>query len=94
MNRNFVAAFIIAMAAPVVAAAETFEEMCLRVSEEWGTEGDVASQCSCLDEKSAGDSAVRDELTRLADTMSSDAEAYEAGSDEVKSLFDACSVDN
>lgn len=81
------------MAAGAV-SAESFEEMCVRVSEEWGTQGDVASQCSCLDDKTAGDSALRDEMTMLADTMSSDADAYEAGSDDVKAAFDACSVDS
>lgn len=75
------------------AFAESFEDMCLRVSADWGTKGDVASQCSCLDAKTSGKSALRDEMTMLAETQASDADAYEAGSADVKAVFDACSVD-
>ncbi|HNR77336.1 MAG TPA: hypothetical protein PKM48_09415 [Parvularculaceae bacterium] len=89
----FSAAAAIALAAGV-AYAESIEDMCLRVSEDWGTEGDVAAQCSCLADEAAADSAVEEELRSLADSYSNDEEAYDAASDATKSAFDACSVDS
>lgn len=90
----FAAATAATMFAASVAAAESFEALCLRVSGEWGTKGDVAGQCSCLADLAAGDAALEDELTSLADTQSSDDAAYEAGSDEAKAAFDSCSVNS
>jgi hypothetical protein len=76
------------------ANAESFGEMCQRVSDEWGTVGDIDAQCACLADKAAGDSAFNDELTSLADAYSSDQEAYDAASDSTKAALDACSVNS
>ena len=76
------------------ASAESIEDMCVRVSEDWGTEGDVAAQCACLAEEAAGDAAVESELRSLADNYSNDEEAYEGASDATKAAFDSCSVDS
>lgn len=89
-----IAVFAAAAVIASVAAAESIEDMCLRVSEEWGTGGDVASQCSCLADTAAGDSAVDAELRSLGDDYSNDEEAYEAASDATKAAFDACSVNS
>ena len=83
-----------AMIAAPAASAESFEDMCMRVSDEWGTAGDVASQCSCLADKAAGDSSIDSELRSLADEYSSDADAYDAASDATKAALDACSVNS
>ncbi|NWG91838.1 MAG: hypothetical protein HXY21_04935 [Parvularculaceae bacterium] len=74
--------------------AESFEDMCMRVSDEWGTQGDVAGQCACLAAKAAGDPALDSELRSLADAYSSDQEAYDAASDGTKAALDACSVNS
>lgn len=87
------AAVAVALAAGL-AYAESIEDMCVRVSEEWGTAGDVAAQCSCLAVEAAGDPAVEAELRSLADNYSNDDEAYEGASDATKSAFDACSVNS
>jgi hypothetical protein len=76
------------------AVAESFEDICHRVSEEWGTQGDVGAQCACLAGKAAADGAVDSELRSLADSYSSDAEAYEAASAGTKAALDACSVNS
>ncbi|MCB2097608.1 MAG: hypothetical protein KDE05_08255 [Parvularculaceae bacterium] len=76
------------------AGAESIEDMCVRVSEEWGTEGDVATQCACLADEAAGDPAVENELRSLADNYSNDEEAYEGASAATKAAFDSCSVDS
>lgn len=76
------------------ALAESVEDMCLRVSEEWGTQGDVGAQCSCLASKASGDSALAGELRALGDNYSSDQEAYDASSVGTKAAFDACSVNS
>jgi hypothetical protein len=76
------------------AFAESFEDMCLRVSQAWGTQGDVAGQCACLAGKAAGDSALDSELRSLANVYSSDQEAYDAASDGAKAALDACSVNS
>jgi len=76
------------------AFAESTEEMCVRVSDEWGTQGDVAAQCSCLADKAAGDAALDNELRSLADNYSNDQEAYDAASDGTKAAFDSCSVNS
>ena len=76
------------------ASAESLEEMCARVSEEWATQGDIASQCSCLADKAAGDSSIDSELRRLADAYSNDQEAYDAADDGTKAALDACSVNS
>ncbi len=86
------AAALAGLATP--AFAESVEEMCLRVSEEWGTQGDVAAQCSCLAGEAAGDSALESELRTLGDKYSSDQEAYDAASAGTKAAFDACSVNS
>ncbi len=83
-----------AMAFASGASAESFGDMCLRVSEEWGTKGDVAAQCSCLSGKAAGNSAIDSELRDLADAYSNDQEAYDAASAETKAALDACSVNS
>lgn len=80
------------MAAATAASAESFEDMCLRISDDWGTKGDVAAQCSCLAGRAASDSALDGELRSLADAYSSDQEAYDAASDGTKAALDACSV--
>ncbi|OFX00656.1 MAG: hypothetical protein A3E78_08275 [Alphaproteobacteria bacterium RIFCSPHIGHO2_12_FULL_63_12] len=76
------------------AFAESTEEMCLRVSGEWGTQGDVASQCSCLADKAANDAALDGELRALGDNYANDQEAYDAASDGTKAAFDSCSVNS
>ena len=76
------------------AGAESVEEMCVRVSEEWGTQGDVAAQCSCLADAAAGDSALESELYALGDKFSNDQEAYDGSSDSAKAAFDSCSVNS
>lgn len=76
------------------ASAESFNDLCLRISAEWGTTGDVTSQCSCLAGLASGDAALEEELTMLANTKSSDEEAYDAGSDAAKAALDSCSVDS
>jgi len=76
------------------AGAESFEDMCHRVSAEWGTQGDVGAQCACLADKAAADSAVDSELRSLADSYSSDQEAYDAASAGAKAALDACSVNS
>ncbi|HOP19217.1 MAG TPA: hypothetical protein PLV61_12120 [Parvularculaceae bacterium] len=76
------------------AGAESVEDMCLRVSAEWGSTGDVAAQCSCLADKASGDAALADELTALGNSKGSDAEAYDAASDGTKAALDACSVES
>lgn len=90
----FAASALAAMFAASIAAAESFEDICLRVSDEWGTAGDVAGQCSCLADFAAADAALESELKGLADSQSSDDAAYEAGSDEAKAAFDSCSVNS
>lgn len=76
------------------AYAESTEEMCVRVSKEWGTQGDIAAQCFCLAGMAAGDAALDGELRSLADSYSNDQEAYGAASDGTKSAFDSCSVNS
>ncbi|TNE58923.1 MAG: hypothetical protein EP340_03985 [Alphaproteobacteria bacterium] len=92
--KKFLIAGIASMMIAGSASAESFEEMCLRVSDEWQSTGDVASQCSCLAEKAAADQSLADEITSLTETASNDSEAYEAGSDSVKAAFDECSVES
>ncbi len=89
-----VAAALAAVGLGSAALAESVEDMCLRVSEEWGTQGDVGAQCSCLAAKTEGDAALESELRSLGDRYSSDQEAYDASSDGTKAAFDACSVDS
>lgn len=86
-----IGAFSAAMIGPVW--AESFEDMCLRVSAEWGSTGDVASQCSCLAGMAAADQGLADEITALAAVHKSDAEAYAAASDAGKAAFDQCAVE-
>lgn len=88
-----VAAFAFLGFAPS-AGAESFEDICHRVSAEWGTQGDVGAQCACLAGKAAVDAAVDSELRSLADSYSSDQEAYDAASDGAKAALDACSVNS
>lgn len=83
-----------AMTLSSAAYAESFQDMCLRVSDEWDTQGDVAAQCTCLSGKAAGDSAIDSELRALADAYSSDQEAYDAASAATKAALDACSVNS
>jgi hypothetical protein len=83
----------VALAAGSIAFAEDFESLCLSVSEDWATEGDVAGQCSCLAGKAAADPALDAELRRLAESASSDEEAYESASAAAKAAMDACAVD-
>ena len=91
--KSFVAVGAAALTLSGAAFAESFEEMCLRVSAEWGSTGDVAGQCSCLADAVAGDEGLAEELTTLAETHSSDAEAYEAASEPGKAALDSCSVE-
>ncbi|MEZ5920020.1 MAG: hypothetical protein R3C60_01580 [Parvularculaceae bacterium] len=90
----FGAAIVSAAMFSTAAFSESVEEMCLRVSGEWGTEGDVAAQCSCLADKAAGDAALDAELRSLGEKFTNDNEAYEASSDDTKAAFDACSVNS
>lgn len=90
----FAAVAAMTVLAAGAAAAESIKDMCVRVSEEWGTQGDVAGQCSCLAELAAGDSALDGELRTLSDAYSNDEEAYEAASDGTKAAFDTCSVNS
>lgn len=76
------------------AAAESFEDMCLRVSGEWGSTGDVAAQCSCLAELAAGDQSLADEMTALGESASNDAETYEGASAAGKAAMDQCAVES
>jgi hypothetical protein len=92
MPKLIAAALLLASTAP--ASAESFNDLCKRVSAEWGTQGDVAGQCSCLSEKTAADSALDAEMRRLAESFSSDADAYDAASSSAKAAFDACSVNS
>ena len=85
------------LATTIIAAAanaESFEDMCVRVSEEWATQGDIASQCACLADKATADSSVDSDLRSLADVYSNDQEAYDAASDGAKAALDACSVNS
>lgn len=93
MKRIAVIAAAFAVAAGSIAFASEFEALCLSVSEDWATEGDVASQCSCLAAKAAANPALDAELRRLAETASSDEEAYEMASAATKAAMDACAVD-
>ncbi len=93
MVKAIIAASFAAAILVGVANAESFEDMCVRVSGEWGTGGDVAGQCSCLAEQAAGNAQLEAEIRALGEAHSSDAEAYEAGGDDVKAAFDHCSVD-
>lgn len=90
----FGAAMLAATFIAGAARAESFEDMCVRVSKEWATQGDIASQCSCLAGKASGDSSIDGELRSLADAYSSDQEAYDAASDGAKAALDACSVNS
>ncbi len=90
----FGATALVVMSAAGGALAESFEDICLRVSDEWGTSGDVGAQCSCLADKTGSDPALDAELRSLADAHSSDQEAYDAASDGAKAALDACSVDS
>ncbi|MFN3958772.1 MAG: hypothetical protein ACK4NP_02535 [Parvularculaceae bacterium] len=93
MKKFAVAAGALALVAGSFAAASEFEALCLSVSEDWATEGDVAGQCSCLAAKASANPALDAELRRLAETASSDEEAYEMASAAAKAAMDACSVD-
>lgn len=86
------AAAALALGIGSIASAEGFEAMCMRVSDEWATQGDVVAQCACLADRASGDPALDEELRELGDTMSSDQEAYDAASDATKAALDACSV--
>lgn len=88
----FAATTILAIAP--AAYAESFGDMCRRVSEEWGTQGDIGAQCGCLADKAAGDASIESELRSLADDYVSDQEAYDAASAETKAALDACSVNS
>jgi hypothetical protein len=94
MKKTFAAATIVALSLGATASAESFGDMCMRVSDEWGTEGDVAGQCECLAGRAAGDAALDAELRALGDSKSSDQEAYDAASDGAKAALDACSVNS
>ncbi len=87
-------AVMFALGLASMASAESFEDMCLRVSDEWGTQGDVAAQCSCLTEKADADWSINKELRELADAFPNDQEAYDAASDGTKAALDACSVNS
>lgn len=87
------AAAALALATGTIASAADFEALCLSVSEDWATEGDVSGQCSCLAEKTKGDPALDAELRRLAETASSDEDAYDQASAAAKAAMDACAVD-
>jgi hypothetical protein len=76
------------------ANAETFGEMCQRVSDEWGTAGDIDAQCACLGDKAESDSSLQEELMSLADNYSNDQDAYDAASDGAKAALDSCSVNS
>jgi len=89
----FALSFVVACCVSGVASAESFEELCLRVSDEWGSTGDVAAQCSCLAEMTAADASLDEELTTLAEIHTSDADAYDSASDEGKAALDACAVE-
>jgi hypothetical protein len=91
IRRTFLAAA--AMVIPASASAQACNTMRLRVSQEWGTAGDVASRCAFPSEQVAGNARLEQELRDLAASQSSDAAAYDARIAGVKSAFDACSVD-
>ncbi len=76
-----------------LAGDSDMEAICLEVSEEWGTEGDVAAQCACLGGLADKNPALDAELHKLVETASSDEEAYEQASPAAKAAMDACSVD-
>ena len=86
-------ALAVLFAAPA-AFAESAQDMCLRVSKDWGTQGDVAAQCSCLAGRAAGDAALDEELRALGGDYSNDQDAYDAASDGTKAAFDSCSVNS
>lgn len=88
------AAALSAMPLGAVANAESFGEMCLRISGEWGTQGDVSSQCDCLAEKAAADEAIGGDLRNLAEAHESDQEANDAAYDNAKAALDSCSVNS
>lgn len=89
----FMTTTVAALAIAGAASAESFEDLCLRVSGEWGSTGDVASQCSCLAGLADADQSLAEELTALAESHSSDADAYDAASDGGKAALDQCSVE-
>ncbi len=80
------------MASP--AFAETVEEMCLRVSEEWGSTGDVPAQCSCLGQEAAANADIEKEIWAISETASNDSEAYDQSSDALKAILDKCAVEH
>ena len=79
-------------AAPVAgfAYAASIEDMCVQAADEWGSEGDIAGQCSCIADAAASDDDFATEFVELIESFSSDAEAYEAASDSAKAIIDAC----
>lgn len=86
-------ASVLALTGAAFAGAGDIEPICLDVSEEWGTEGDVAAQCACLGDLADQDASLDAELHKLVETASSDEDAYEQASPAAKAALDACSVD-
>ncbi len=74
--------------------AESTEEMCNRISIEWQSTGDVASQCSCLGAKGDANAALNEEIWAVTKTASNDDEAYEQSSDALKAVLDECAVEH
>lgn len=74
------------------AQAESFQEMCVRVSTDWGSAGDLDSQCECLAAEVAGDDALTEEFWAFEDNFSNDTDAYEGSSDGAKAALDSCTA--
>lgn len=81
-----------AMTAP--AFAGDVESECNAASEEWGSTGDTAAQCSCIAEAAEGDDDLVAEFLEFRSKYSSDVEAYEGASDAAKEVMDKCSVES
>ena len=83
---------IVMMTSPALAG--DVEAECLAASAEWGSTGDVATQCSCIADSAAGDAALAAEFMGFRSLYTNDAEAYEGASDGAKSVMDSCAVES
>lgn len=78
-----------ALALPIVAHAETIEEVCTAAVKA-ADAGDAAlAGCACLQEQVDGKPALEEELISLRDYDTFEAR-YEAASDDGKASLDAC----
>ena len=74
-------------------SAETLNEYCLRLSDQWSSSGDVEGGCACFVDIVSGDAELSDEFLGFETKYSNDAEAYEGSSAGIKAAYDQCDVD-